>query len=467
MSPSQEIVSRQNKPRLPEWHRNAVIYEVNLRHYTREGTFKAFERHLPRLKDMGIKILWFMPVQPVSMKKKKGELGSPYAVADYQNVNSDFGNMDDFMRMVNAVHTAGMYLILDWVPNHTGWDHLWIEEHPEWYTRDEEGNIGEPLNLETGEPWGWTDVAALDYRNPEMRSAMTAALEFWVKQGGVDGFRMDVAHGVPADFWDECTDLLYAIKPLFLLAEAEIPALLNSGAFVMDYGWNMLHVLNGIARCRMAANNEGRKLVKGNIARDDTGFSGEFTALDIDRQLRRQHKAYKKGYKMYFTSNHDENAWAGTEFRRFGTGHKAFAVLMATLDGMPLLYSGQESAVDRQYAFFGKDEIAWGNYRYSGFYKTLFRLKQRNRALWNGNEGGRLRKIPTGRDAFVYAFIREKEGEAVVVIINLSGLTQEITLQGNYPAGAYTNVFDQSPVRLTTCMGLRLQPWEYLVMSNK
>lgn len=467
MKMTQVDVSRENKPRLPSWHRDAVIYEVNLRHYTPEGTFKAFEKHIPRLRDLGVRILWFMPVQPVSLKKRKGDLGSPYSVADYQAVNPEFGSMADFRHMVNAVHQAGMYVILDWVPNHTGWDHNWIEEHPGWYTKDAEGNITEPVNIETGEHWGWTDVADLDYGNYDMRQAMTAALEFWVKEAGIDGFRMDVAHGVPADFWEECTDSLYAVKPLFLLAEAEKPSLVNSGAFTMDYGWDMQYVLTGIARSRMAGEEKGKKLVKGNIVKESSEFSGDFNALDIDRQLEKQGRAYKKGYKMYFTSNHDENAWAGTEFSRFGAGHKAFAVLTATFDGMPLLYSGQESAVDRQYAFFGKDQITWGDYRYTGFYRTLFRLKQRNRALWNGDEGGRLRKIPTGRDGFVYAFVREKEGEAVVVVINLSGSAQEITLEGSHFIGTYTNVFDQSQVRLAAGMKMRLQPWEYLVMSNK
>jgi glycosidase len=463
----QPAVTGENGSRLPEWQRNAVIYEVNLRHYTPEGTFKAFESHIPRLKEMGVSILWFMPIHPISLKNRKGELGSPFAVADYLSVNPDFGSIADFRHMVDAVHDAGMYVIIDWVANHTGWDHSWITQHPEWYTKDQEGNITEPINIETGEPWGWTDVADLDYGNREMKRAMINALAFWVKEGGVDGYRMDVAHGVPADFWEECADSLYAIRPLFLLAEAEIPAIVNNGAFVMDYGWKMIELLNGIASSRMRGEERGKKLVKGNIIKGGPEVSGEFTAQDIDRQLEKQEQVYERGYKMYFTSNHDENAWAGTEFQRFGAGHKAFAVLTATFDGMPLLYSGQESAVDRQFVFFSKDEIDWGDFQYAGFYKTLFCLKHRNRALWNGKYGGRLQKIPTGSDEAVYAFIREKEGDKAVVLINLSSEKQPIALKGDKFAGSYTNVFDQNATRLTANMKMQLNPWEYLVLSNK
>jgi alpha-amylase len=187
---------------------------------------------------MGIDILWFMPINPVSKKNRKGELGSPYAVADYKDVNPDYGTMDDFKSLLKAIHDQGMYCIIDWVPNHTGWDNPWITEHPDWYTQDEEGNIIDPIDYNTGESWGWTDVADLNYDNQEMRQGMIDAMKFWVEEVGIDGFfRVDVAHGVPVDFWAECSDALYAIKPLFMLAEAEVPAIVNNGAFVMDYGW--------------------------------------------------------------------------------------------------------------------------------------------------------------------------------------------------------------------------------------
>ncbi|MCB0703835.1 MAG: alpha-glucosidase C-terminal domain-containing protein [Saprospiraceae bacterium] len=454
-------------PRTPEWHRNATIYEVNLRHYTPEGTFASFEQHIARLKEMGIDILWFMPIHEVSVKERKGELGSPYAVTDYRGVNPDMGTMDDFKHMLAAIQAAGMHCIIDWVPNHTGWDSKWITEHPDWYTHDADGNVTDPINAETGESWGWTDVADLNYDNAEMRLAMIDAMKFWVEDIGIDGFRVDVAHGVPVDFWVQCATALYEVKPLFMLAEAEVPELLNTGAFQMDYGWEMHHTLNEIAKSQGANRDAAKKLVQGNLVEGEDAKVEKKTALDIDVVLAKKAKVYTKGYHMQFTSNHDENSWAGTEFARMGDGHKAFAVLTATFDGMPLVYSGQESAMDKQLEFFKKDEIPWGDYAYAGFYKTLFDLKHRNKALWNGVHGGPLVKIPTGNDENVYAFSREKDGDKVVVIINLSAVDQEIKLQGSGYAGNYNNVFSNSSTELAEGMTLKMGSWDYLVLSSK
>jgi len=162
----------------PAWARDANIYEVNIRQFTPEGTFAAFEQHLPRLKKMGVDILWFMPVFPISEARRKGALGSYYAVADYTGINPNFGTMEEFKMLVHRIHDMGMRVVLDWVPNHTGWDHPWIEEHPEWYTRDGQGNITDPVNPETGESFGWTDVADLDYSQPGLRRAMTEFTDF-------------------------------------------------------------------------------------------------------------------------------------------------------------------------------------------------------------------------------------------------------------------------------------------------
>lgn len=457
---------RIQKPRLPGWHKNAVIYEVNLRQYTPEGTLNSFRKHIPRLREMGVDILWFMPIHPVSSKKRKGPLGSPYAVSDYRAINPNFGTLEEFKSLLAAVHDAGMHAIIDWVPNHTGWDHQWIRKHPDWYTRDSWGNITDPINRETGKAWGWTDVAELNYEVPEMRKAMIAEMAYWVEQIGVDGFRVDVAHGVPVDFWDAATDTLYALRPLFMLAEAEVPALINRNAFVKDYGWEMHHLLVRIAGSQLPAGIPGKLLVRGNPADFSETKQEIVTALDIDKQLKKQKTLYRSGYKMNFTSNHDENAWAGTEFQRFGAGHKAFAALVCTFDGMPLLYSGQESAVNKQYGFFEKDSIPWGTYEYAGFYRTLFSLKKKNKALWNGNEGGPLVKIRTGKDKAVYAFIRSKGGDKVVVVINLSAKPQKISLQGGHFEGTFTDIFNGDTFKLSTGWGTELEPWQYLVLSG-
>lgn len=452
------------EPNLPDWHKDAVIYEVNTRIYTPEGTFAAFQEHLPRLQEMGVDILWFMPIHPVSKEKRKGELGSPYAVADYRAVNPDFGTMEEFETLVRAIHDAGMHVIIDWVPNHTGWDNPWIAQHPDFYTQ-KDGEITDPINPDTGESWGWTDVADLNFDNAEMRDSMIAAMRFWVEEAGVDGFRADVAHGVPVDFWEQAADSLYDIEPLFMLSEGEIPDIVNNGAFIMDYGWEMHHTLNSIAKAR-GANREVETDLS-NIARSEGEEVENVTALAIDEVLAHQNERYQRGYKMQFTSNHDENAWAGTEFQRFGDGAQAFAVLTATFDGMPLIYSGQESAVDKQYEFFKKDEIPWGDYEYADFYKTLFDLKERNQALWNGDAGGPLEKIQTSNDEMVYAFTREKNGDKVAVIINLSGEPQTVTLNAGNFAGDYTNVFTDEGERLAMGQTVDLQPWDYRVLSNK
>lgn len=455
------------KPRVPEWHKNAVIYEVNLRHYTEEGTFKSFEAELPRLKEMGIDILWFMPIHEVSMEKRKGELGSPYAVKDYKGVNPDYGSMDDFKSMLAKIHEAGMYCIIDWVPNHTGWDNPWITEHPEWYTQDSAGNIIDPIDYNTGKSWGWTDVADLNYDVPEMRLGMIDALSFWIEEIGIDGFRMDVAHGVPVDFWEQCSDSLYQIKPVYMLAEAEVPALLNTGSFVCDYGWEMHHLLNEIAKSQGAVASAGKKLVQGNLVEGEDEEAEPKNALDIDKMLAKKADQYQKGYQMQFTSNHDENSWSGTEFQRMGAGAQTFAVLTATFNGMPLIYTGQESALDKQLEFFKKDNIEWGDYAYGEFYKTLFDLKHRNKALWNGEHGGDLVKLPTGVDEDVYAFGREKDGDKVVVVLNLSNKPQSFKVDSKTFAGNYNDIFAGIETELDAEMQMDLKPWAYVVLSNK
>jgi glycosidase len=295
---------------------------------------------------------------------------------------------------------------------------------------------------------------------------MIDAMAFWVKECNVDGFRCDVAHNVPVDFWAAASDSLYAIRPLYMLAEAEVPAIVNNGAFVVDYAWEFHHLLNDIAKSQ-GANRGGKKLVKGNIIEGSKEIEKIKTANDIDEMIAKKRKEYSKGYQMNFTSNHDENAWSGTEMARFGDGHLTFAVLTATLEGTSLVYSGQESAMDKQLEFFQKDTIEWGTFEYADFYKTLNELKHRNRALWNGEAGGLIQRISTGKDEAVYAFMREKEGDKVVVILNLSSDKQAIKLEGDTYIGDYSNLFANETTKLTEDMMMNLKPWDYLVFSNK
>jgi len=310
---------------LPAWAKSANIYEVNIRQYTPEGTFNAFATHLPRLKKMGVDILWLMPIFPISEAKRKGELGSYYAVSDFREVNPEFGTMSDMESLITAAHNLDMKIILDWVPNHTGWDHVWLKDHKDYYTQDSLGNVIDPIDPGTGKSWGWTDVADLNYDNKEMRAEMINDLLMWVNEKETDGFRFDVAHNVPNDFWEDAkSQILAADGEQFLLAEAEIAEQMNSELFHMAYGWEFHHIINDIAK-------------------------GEKNVTAIDEWLTKDAKEYKKGIKMHFTSNHDENSWAGTVFERMKDSHLAFAVLTATFDGlsMTIKHYGMAHMVER------------------------------------------------------------------------------------------------------------------------
>ena len=423
----------------PDWAKNASIYEVNIRQYTEEGTFVAFQEHLPRLQEMGIKILWFMPIFPISETKRKGGLGSYYAVSDFRSTNPEFGSLDDFRRLLTDVHDRGMYLILDWVPNHTGWDHTWINTNPEFYSKDSLGQITDPLNPETGESWGWTDVADLNFANAEMRATMLDDMLYWTNDVGVDGFRMDVAHGVPHDFWDQVDSTLGAQgKPLFMLAESEIPYHRNSGVFDMTYAWGLHHLLNDIAQ-------------------------GKEDASKIDTLLADERSTFNQGYHMFFTSNHDENSWAGTVFERMGDAHLPLAVLCATLPGMPLIYGGQEEPLQKRLSFFEKDTILWKDFAYVPFYTTLLREKLENEALWNGAGGGEIEKIITSEH--IFAFRRTKNDDSIVVILNLSDQIQQAEMSINLEG--YTDVFSGVDVSYPRDQSLALDPWSYQVMSKR
>jgi glycosidase len=419
----------------PEWSVRANIYEVNVRQYTPEGTFNAFATHLDRLQEMGVDILWFMPITPIGELNRKGSLGSYYSVKDYTGINPEFGTMEDFRRLVEEIHARGMYVILDWVANHTAWDHPWTVTRPDFYIRDADGNFVPPVE-------DWSDVIDLDYGNAELWDAMIGEMRFWVEELHVDGFRCDVADMVPTAFWNRARAELEAIRPVFMLAEAENPEL-HLDAFEMAYGWHFHHLMN-----RIAAGEETVRVL------DDYFFGPE-----ADR--------FPEGsYKMYFITNHDENSWAGTEFSRLGAGVEAFAVLTATIPGMVLLYSGQEAAFDRMLAFFEKDQIDWGIYAYHDFYKKLLRLKHRNQALWNGLAGGGIQRVPTTHDASVFAFVREKENDKVFVVLNLSDQELEVGFSGQDFHGSYTELFSGAPWELQEGTSLILDPWGYLVFER-
>lgn len=404
----------------PEWSRNAVIYEVNLRQYTPSASVKEFGTHLPRLKELGVDILWFMPIHPISELNRKGELGSYYAVKDYKAFNPEFGTIEEFKAVVDSAHAMGMKVILDWVPNHTGCDNAWVTEHPEWYSKNEKGEMYGPFD--------WTDVYELNYDNQEMRNAMVDALKFWLTDINVDGFRCDVAGEVPTDFWDEARPQLDAVKPeLFMLAEASKPEL-QKHAFNMGYNWPMKDLFSEIA----ATSGQYTFKKEGEPMRT---FPQKY-AIAIDSLLADQTANYPKdSYLMNMITNHDLNSWEGTEFDRLGNLQKAFAVLSYTLPGMPLIYTGQETGLNRAFEFFKKDNAPEWEPRneYFTFYQKLNELKHTQEALNAGEAGGKMKRYPTQCHS-IYAFSREKGDSKVFVVVNLGANADYISFSGAVPA---------------------------------
>ncbi len=418
--------------RHPQWSKNSNIYEVNIRQYTPEGTFKAFAAHLPRLQKMHTDILWLMPIFPIGEKNRKGSLGSYYSIKDYKKVNPEFGTFSDLKQLVADAHQRGMYVILDWVANHTAWDHVWVKEHPDWYEKDEKGNFKSPFD--------WTDVIELNYNNPEMRKAMIEAMRYWIEEVDVDGFRCDVAGMVPTDFWNQAKDELDKTKHIFMLAEDEENVDLVKHAFDMNYTWKMMHLMNDIAK--------GKK--KAGEINDYFKWNNERFGKDV--------------YRMYFTSNHDENSWNGTCFERLGDAFKVFTVFDYTVPGMPLIYSGQEAGNNKRLRFFEKDTIDWSKTSYADFYTSLNDLKHSNIALWNGGFGGSFNLLSGSGDPEFYAYFREKKNNQVVVILNLSSREGTFKVENNNIKGTYTNYFTGEKINIQTDWIFHVPAWGYVVL---
>lgn len=422
----------------PEWAKDDVMYEVNVRQYTPEGTFKAFQEHLPRLEKMGVDILWFMPIQPIGVKNRKGGLGSYYSVKDYEGINPEFGDMADFKSLVDDAHARGMKVIIDWVANHSAWDNVWVEEgHLDWYTLDSIGGLQPPLGTD------WWDVADLNYDNQEMRARMIESMAFWLKEADIDGFRCDVAEQVPDDFWDEARPALDAVKPVFMLAEAEHPEH-HDKAFDASYAWEFHFIMNDVAQ-------------------------GKKTAKDIKDYIKKDQGRFpKEAIRLVMTSNHDENTWKGTVKERLGGGVETFAVMAATIQGMPLIYNGQEAGLDHRLKFFEKDEISWDELRLEKFYTTLIDLYHRNPALWNGEHGGKTSIISdTEKSPDVIAYARQNDKDAVIVLLNMSDEEREISYSPLSYIGNYVEVFSGDKMQTLPQSKETLPAWAYRVYERQ
>lgn len=422
---------------LPEWAKNATVYELNIRQFSEEGSFRAVERELPRLKAMGIDIIWLMPVHPIGKLHRKGTLGSYYSVKDYFGVNPEFGTEEDFRNLIQAIHESGMYVIIDWVANHTSWDNAMVNDHPEWYRKSRKDTFQSTR-------WrDYDDIIELDYSHPGLRQYMTEALKFWIREYDLDGYRCDIASFVPIDFWENARKELDAIKPVFMLAEAEDREL-HRKAFDATYNWTLWNILH-----QLALNERSVKtLTEAYIAEHVSIFP-------------------KAGIRLNFIDNHDKNSWEGDQYSNFGKALNTATVFTVMMDGMPLVYSGQESGLDRSLEFFEKDPIEWESYQNQKLYTTLFNLKHKNKALWNGNYGGEMVRIVNDKMDEVISFVREKDGDKVLTFMNLSHKSVTVQFDTSFDTGMYTDLFTEKEHKVPETMILTMDPWEYLVLHHE
>lgn len=416
----------------PAWSENATIYQLNTRQFSTAGTFSAAEAELPRLKALGVDIIWLMPIHPIGEQNRKGTLGSPYSVRDYYDVNPEFGTKEDLRRFVKAAHDQGLYIILDWVANHTAWDNPMRMQHPEWYERDYKGDF-RPTPW-----WDWSDIIDLDYSQPGVREYMTDALKYWVREFDIDGYRCDVAGFVPVDFWNNVRRELDAIKPVFLLAEWESRDL-HAEAFDMTYAWSWREAVHDV--------------VNGNATLDRlfSYYSWRESAYPVE------------AYRMTFVSNHDSNAWEATQFEAFGDGLEPAIVLSVIGDGMPLLYNGQEAGNTKRLAFFEKDPIDWQPHPIGELYRKLFALKKQNTALWNGASGATMIRVWNSAPEKVLSFVRGNARDKVFAVINFSAEPQTVSFSDAPYAGRYREYFSGERVDISERSELALPAWGYRI----
>ena len=426
---------------------SGVIYEANIRQYSKEGTFNAFTRDIPVLRDLGIKFIWLMPVNPISTSKSKGPLGSYYAVSDYEKVNPEFGTEEDFRDLVEKAHDLGIYIILDWVPGHTGWDHIWIKEHPEFYLKNDKGEITDPINHQTGKSWGWTDVADLDYNNKKMQKAMTNAMKYWIEEFDIDGFRIDQAYAVPQTFFDKTFKSLRALKPIFLLAETDIE---HPGGIELVSKFD-------------ASYHSGNYFLK-QIAQ------GNMTVTELESHFKSVMEKHKdENILLNYTSTHDVNSWQGTSIELYGDAYKMLTAFTYIFPGMPLLYSGQEYDLNKRLLFFEKDDFIKKRGQTMKFLQKLGNLKNTNDALTTG--AGRaayqsltgLVNMNHGKENQIFAFRRTGQKNTVILIANMSKNYAQFSMNFN---GNFKNFSDGKFKKLFDSYEYVMKPWEYWILLN-
>ncbi|MFH1198000.1 MAG: alpha-amylase family glycosyl hydrolase [bacterium] len=407
-----------------------VMYEINIRAFSSSGTFSGIKERIDSIKALGINVIWLMPIHPVGQKNSVGQLGSPYSVKNYLEVNPEFGTLDDFINLLNAAHERKMFVIMDWVANHTAWDNPWIENKA-WYTQDAQGNIVIPPGT------NWQDVADLNYNNSEMRLSMIAAMKYWVTVVGIDGFRCDAADMIPYSFWKQAIDSLKNIpnENLILLAEGARADHFNAG-FQMNYSWDFYSTLKNV-------------------------FTQSYNASFIYSTHKTEYNQLTTGQKLRFTTNHDETAWDNPPIVIFGGKQGALAASAAAIfmGGIPLIYCGQEVGVTTQLPFFSRSPINWSqNPDMVASYKKLLSIHSIGTVFKNGALANR-------SDFDISAFTRTVADTTVFVIINTRKTNKIYTIPQEFQNINWTNKLSGSQITLSS--SLELQPNEYLILMNK
>ena len=414
-----------------DWTRNMVLYEVNVRQFSEEGTFAGVNQALPRLKDLGVNVLWFMPIYPIGELNRKGELGSYYSIKDYMGVNPEFGTFEDFKALVAKAQEMGFHVILDWVGNHSAWDNPLATEHPDWYAKDSTGKFVSPFD--------WTDIIQFDYRADSLWDYMAGAMRYWVEEAGIDGYRCDFPGLVPEEFWNRASSELNAIKPVLMLAEDEEHSYLLERSFNMNYAWAHHHLMNAVA-------------------------AGQRRPSALDTMMQYEMLRYDpESYRLRFMTNHDENSWNGTIDEKMGDAQKAFAAYLFTIPGVPLLYNGQEADLDKRLEFFKRDPIVWKETELLPFYTKLVHLRTSHPALRHGAEGGSYEVLKTNRKK-VIAYRRAKGNNEVLTILNMSKKPVKVALKDTVVSGTWTDIFTEGGVEIARGQKMKIEPWGYMVL---
>jgi glycosidase len=422
----------------PLWTCHASIYQVNTRQFSEQGTFSEVTKALPRMKDLGVTIVWLMPIHEIGEQNRKGSLGSPYAVKDFRSINAEFGNAESLKELINEAHKLDLKVILDWVPNHSAWDNHLVQEHPEWYARDYKGDF------RPSPWWDWDDIIEFDYGQAGLREYMIEAMAYWIKEFDIDGFRCDVAGYVPNDFWRQAREHLDRIKSVFMLAEWENRDL-HEYAFDMTYAWSWNEVLHDICQ-QKAPLDKLRKYYSWN-----------------ERSWPRE------AMRMTFVSNHDENAWEGTPDEKFGDAQKACIVLSCLGEGMPLIHNGQEAGESKRLAFFEKDNIEWQHHVIGELYTTLLSLRNRYTALWNAQHGALMQQVPNSNQQAIFSFVRQDKESKWFMVFNFSPKVQNVTFRDTLFTDQYSDALenDKQEYDFFGDTELSLPPWGYRVFLRE